>query len=167
MDIGSWKEKVSNWLKKYKYAALVLLIGIVLLMIPGKEEEQREAVITHQADNRLSVEEELSRILSMVHGAGEVQVMLTVSTGEQTLYQTNNDYATDANGSQEKTDTVTVTDSQRNETGLIRQVNPPIYLGAVIVCEGADNPAVRLSITEAVSRITGLGTDKISVLKMK
>ena len=93
--------------------------------------------------------------------------MLTVSTGEQTLYQTNNDYSTDANGSQEKTDTVTVTDSQRNETGLIRQVNPPIYLGAVIVCEGADNPAVRLSITEAVSRITGLGTDKISVLKMK
>ena len=66
-----------------------------------------------------------------------------------------------------KTDTVTVTDAQRNESGLIRQVNPPVYKGAVIVCQGADNAAVRLAIVDAVGKATGLGADKISVLKMK
>jgi len=40
-------------------------------------------------------------------------------------------------------------------------------MGAVIVCQGADDPQVRLSIVDAVSKVTGLGSDKISVLKMK
>ena len=31
-----------------------------------------------------------------------------------------------------------------------------IYEGAIIVCEGADNPAVRLRIVNAVSDLTGL-----------
>ena len=62
---------------------------------------------------------------------------------------------------------MTVTDGQRNETGLVRQVNPPSYLGAVVVCQGGDDPRVQLDIVNAVSRITGLGADRISVLKMK
>ena len=53
------------------------------------------------------------------------------------------------------------------ESGLIRQINPPAYLGAIVVCQGADNNTVRLAIVEAVSRATGLGADKISVLKMR
>ena len=59
------------------------------------------------------------------------------------------------------------TDSDRNETGLVHQINPPVYLGAVVLAQGADNPVVKLSIVEAVSKVTGLGADKISVLKMQ
>jgi stage III sporulation protein AG len=103
----------------------------------------------------------------MIRGAGKVQVLLTVAAGEEYLYQTNSDISTSANGSEARTDTVTVTDSQRNDTGLLRQVNPPVYLGAVVVCQGADRAEVRLAIVEAVSTYTGLGADRISVLKMK
>jgi len=39
--------------------------------------------------------------------------------------------------------------------------------GAVVVCEGAQDPAVRLNVTNAVAAYTGLGSDKISVMKMK
>ena len=60
-----------------------------------------------------------------------------------------------------------ITDSDRKEEGLITQVDPPVYQGAIIVCQGADRGAVRLAIVEAVSRVTGLGADRISVLKMK
>ena len=49
----------------------------------------------------------------------------------------------------------------------MRQENPAQYLGVIVVCEGADSPAVRLAIVEAVSDVTGLGADRISVLKMK
>jgi stage III sporulation protein AG len=41
----------------------------------------------------------------------------------------------------------------------------PAYQGAVIVCQGADNSAVRLAVSEAVSALTGLSSDKISILK--
>jgi len=49
----------------------------------------------------------------------------------------------------------------------VQQVNPPTYLGAVIVCQGADSASVRLAIVSAVGSVTGLSTDKITVLKMK
>lgn len=39
--------------------------------------------------------------------------------------------------------------------------------GAVVVCQGADQPGVRLDVTNAVTAYTGLGSDKISVIKMK
>jgi stage III sporulation protein AG len=36
-----------------------------------------------------------------------------------------------------------------------------------VVCQGADDPVVKLLIVDAVSKVTGLGADKISVMKMK
>ena len=39
--------------------------------------------------------------------------------------------------------------------------------GAVVICSGAEESAVRLSVTNAVSAYTGLGCDKIRVIKMK
>ena len=39
--------------------------------------------------------------------------------------------------------------------------------GAVVVCAGGDDPAAQYLVTNAVSAYTGLGSDKISVMKMK
>ena len=39
--------------------------------------------------------------------------------------------------------------------------------GAVVVCDGAELATVRLDVTNAVIAYTGLGSDKISVMKMK
>lgn len=39
--------------------------------------------------------------------------------------------------------------------------------GAVVVCDGAELATVRLDVTNAVMAYTGLGSDKISVMKMK
>ena len=58
-------------------------------------------------------------------------------------------------------------DSSRNETGLIRQIIPPVYRGAVVLCQGAENANIRLQIVEAVKSVTGLSSDHITVLKMK
>ena len=39
--------------------------------------------------------------------------------------------------------------------------------GAIVVCDGAENALVRLSVTDAVMSYTGFGSDKICVSKMK
>ena len=93
--------------------------------------------------------------------------MLTVASGTETIYQTNSDSSTGGDTQTTRYETVTVTDASRNQSGLIRQVNPPNYLGVIVVCQGADSPSVKLAIVDAVSKITGLGADRISVLKMK
>lgn len=169
MDIKAATVKIINFIKKYKYVMLVILIGIVLMLIPNVSTDTKEPVsetIVH-TQTEPETEKRLAIILSRVQGAGAVEVMLSISAGEEIVYQM--DSATNENGenSDIKINTVLVSDNNRNEQGLVQQINPPTYLGAIIVCEGADDPAVQLAIVDAVSKITGLGTHHISVLKMK
>lgn len=145
-------------LKKYRYALLVLAVGLVLMMLPSGNAE-KETVTQTVTVQEPDLSQTLSQILSQIEGAGKVSVLLTPASGQETLYQTNE------NG--EASDTVIISDSSRNESGLVRQVNPPRYLGAIVICQGGDQPTVRLAIVDAVSKVTGLGADRISVLKMK
>jgi stage III sporulation protein AG len=151
-------EKTVDYLKKYRWALLILLIGIVLMLLPGSSKEQPSVEETPR-EEIIGMEQELAHILSQIQGAGNVQVLLTESTGAQTVYQT------DKEDPHEKT--VIITGSDRAQSGLVQQVIPPKYMGAIVVCNGADNASVRLAIVEAVSKVTGLGADRISVLKMK
>ncbi len=158
-----WLTPAKKLGKKYSYALLILLLGILFLMLPSQKDTSAKPAVGKTEDKGMTTSEELAAILSKIQGVGKTQVMLTVAAGEETIYQSDQK----SGSTQQDFTTVTVTDAQRNETGLIRQVNPPNYLGAIVVCEGADSPAVCLQVMEAVSRITGLGMDRISVLKMK
>lgn len=162
MAIGKIGTTITGYVKKYKYVLLILAIGLLLMVIPFRDSadetiEDAEIIFTQTSEKSMDVT--LAEILSKIDGAGRVQVLLTIARGEETVYQT------DSGNTQ--ISTVIVTDAQRAENGLIVRVNPPVYLGAIIVCQGADSPSVRLAVVEAVSAVTGLGADRISVLKMK
>lgn len=168
MDIKKFKNTIDAFLKKYKYAVLVLVIGAVLMLLPSMQTSSKQK-IAEPAEEILedSIQQELESVLSCVKGVGKVRVMLKEISGSETIYQTNQDISVTENGSDTRIEVITVSDSDRNELGLIKQVNPPTYQGAIILCEGADDPGIKLAVTEAVSKITGLGADKIAVLKMK
>ena len=164
MDIKATGQSVLRFVQKYKYVCAIIFIGLVLMLLPVKNEANEKHIATSSEDGEaISVEDKLSDLLSLVRGAGEVHVLLTTLSGEEIVYKT------DDRGSGESinTNTVIITDSNRNQSGLIQQKNSPVYRGAIVVCEGADNPEVRLSITDAVRNATGLRSDQISVLKMK
>ncbi len=162
MDWIERKSSAWEYLKKYRYVALILLAGIFLMALPEQDTAQLE--MTEIAEEPSSdLQESLAEILGHIQGAGKVKVLLTQAKGEQTVYQTDGDYSSQ----EERRDTVLVTNSQREETGLIRQVIPPVYQGAIVLCQGAENANVRLSIVEAVRSVTGLTSDHITVLKMK
>ena len=93
--------------------------------------------------------------------------MLTEEEGSQVLYQTDSDTRSSESGDTRQEKTVLITGADRTETGLIRQELPPRYRGALIVCQGADRPAVKLAVVEAVANVTGISADRITVLKMK
>ena len=166
MALKNWKETVVAGLKQYKFVLLLVFLGLVFLLLP-QSANQEEVHISQETGNILTVEQQLGNILSNVKGAGQVLVFLSQASGEEVLYQIDEKYRTTSDSSDSEITTVTVSGTDREESGLIRQVNPPAYLGAIIVCQGADINTVRLAIVEAVSRATGLGADKISVLKMR
>ena len=162
--MGKLGKQALDFVMKYKYALLVVLLGIGLMMLPGRTEKVEEIpVTTSNQQNQLPDDQHLEAFLSQIQGAGKVKVLLSYAKGEQTIYQSDSDISENSS----RFDAVIITDGQRGEAGLIQQINPPTYLGAVVVCQGAERADVRLAIVEAVSTFTGLGADKISVLKMK
>lgn len=158
----------TEFAKKYRYVLLILLAGIFLMLLPdGEEVQSKSEEPTVESNVQPTFQESLAEILSQIEGAGKVQVLLTQAAGEQTLYQVDEDISRSENSSDNHRDTVIITDSDRSEKGLIRQVNPPTYLGAIVLCQGADSAQVRLAIVEAVMSVTALSSDNITVLKMK
>lgn len=161
MDPIAPKQHINAIFAKYKYPILVLLLGLGLMLLPGRETDELPPVPAETAPAD-SLEQRLEALLSQIQGAGQVRVLLTEDTGRETVYQT--DLQADDSGRSE--DTVLVEDSARNETGLVRRTLEPRYRGAVILCQGADAAQVKLAIVEAVRCVTGLGADQISVQKL-
>ena len=161
MDWRKVKTDILGFWKRYRLVLLILLAGLCLMMIP----EQKKDPVTIEAPQicQVSMEDSLAEILSKIKGAGKVEVLLTEYRGRETIYQTDGQQSADSL----RQETVILSGSDRKEEGLIRQVNPPVYMGALIVCQGGDNPTVKLSIVEAVMDITGLLSNQITVLKMK
>lgn len=162
MDWVAGTKAIRERFRKYRYVALAALLGIFLMLLPGTPQKQPES---EQEENQTApdLQESLSRLLGNVEGAGRVEVLLTQKEGGRTIYQ----YDEDIREGNIRRDTVLVTGENRAETGLIRQVDPPVWQGAVILCQGADIAGVRLALVEAVKSATGLSSDRIAVLKMK
>ena len=161
MDHEEGKQALRAFFKKYRWAAAVILSGLVLMALPQGQEEVSEHVQTVLTQPGLA--QQLETLLTNLQGAGTVRVLLTERTGEQIHYPTEQD------GPQEDRHlkTVVITESDRAQTGLIKRTDPPVWQGAVVLCQGADSAAVRLAVVEAVIAATGLTSDRISVLKMK
>lgn len=166
MDWISLKEKAVPFLNQYKYVLAVVLIGLIMMAIPGKEEAAPETM-AQPSLSEPGMQEQLEEILSHIKGAGKVKVLLAVSSGEKTLYETNEDSSDSSGSYSHRQETVLITNEEHAQNGLVKQVIPPVFQGAVVVCQGGDQPTICLAIVEAVADATGLTADKITVLKMK
>lgn len=166
MDTIAIKEKIETAFKKYRFVCIIFLVGVFLMLLPTKKSEPLQDTQMTTISQHDNITEELQKMLSCIEGAGKVEVMISIAQGEKTLYQTDLDISGGESGNSRQ-DTVIITNSDRAEAGLVMRIDPPVYRGAVVICQGADRATVRLAVVEAVASITGLGADKISVLKMK
>ena len=168
---GGWGKTLFGLFERYKFVLLVILAGAALLLLPAFEGEKSQPLQTEGVSGGgfqvEDLERRLEEALSQVAGAGEVKVVLTVkSTARQVLAQ---DGKSTQRGEEVDSTLTTVVVSQGSgmqEPVTIQQLSPQ-YQGALVVCSGGGDPTVRLHIVEAVSALTGLGADKISVCKGK
>ena len=161
------KEKVIEICGKYKLPLLILLVGIALMLIPTRKfsAEKSEEKGSIQTFSLAETQAKMEQILGNMAGVGRVNVMLTLKSGS--TLQLAEDKDRSEREAEEKQDSQVVKINRGSGTQEVVITNEifPTYLGAVIVCDGANDPAVRLSVTEAVSVLTGLSSDKISVAK--
>ena len=141
---GKAAENLFRLAGKYKFVLLMVAVGVLLMMLPsvgGEKGQEAVSPTTAAGAQGYSLErtqEEMERIVSSIAGAPE-------------------DYTS-------RTQTV-LTGSGSGETALPTQELYPEYIGAVVVCDGGDRAGTVLKVKEAVSVLTGLSTDRISVVK--
>lgn len=162
-------EKLTGFLKQYKFVLIIIAVGILLLALPSGDGKTTAAstdgVAGGEEDFSVeALEEKLSRILSKVEGAGEVTVMLTVRSGMERILATDRDASEDELESDLREETVVISTDAGEEVVLIGQ-NYPTFQGALVVCPGGSDPKVQLQLTQALSALTGLGSGRITVCK--
>ena len=152
-----------NLWERYKYALLVVLAGVFLLLLPRSNTEKQSAKPPPEpallsADE---LEEKLAHTLSLIQGAGRVSVALTVKEGARQVLAQDVEQAT-GETTQEH---VLVSEGSGRQSVVPLQSIGPVYQGALVVCDGGDDSRVRLQVLEGVRVLTGLSSDKISVSK--
>jgi len=153
-------------LNKYKYVALVALVGVVLLLWPiGEEKPQVAAQAQPRADPFAAeaLEGRLQEALSQIQGAGEVTVVLTLASTPRQLLAQEEKESQGGDRTERESQVVLASKGSGTQEPVALQELAPSYRGALVVSPGAGDPAVRLALTEAVAALTGLGTDKISI----
>ncbi|MBO5051977.1 MAG: hypothetical protein J6D31_07250 [Clostridia bacterium] len=140
-----------------KWALLLLAAaGVLLLLLGGGQpaaqaapDSSEEAARTEAY--RAALTEELCTLCSRVRGAGRVELVLTLSGGEETVY------ATDV-GQDGRTDYVL-----SGGEGLLLYRKPPAVLGVGVVCDGGGDPAVCHELTALLSATLGIGSNRIYI----
>ena len=169
---------------KYGYNLLIILgvIGIVLLSVdslPSKKNSEKAPQAKMTAENfRISLEEQLTDILSHVSGAGNVKIMITLEAGEENVYvrqeKTTGDLQTVfADRSDHKTERSTyeneivMVNDGVYKGALVEKTLYPAVQGVIVVCDGADDIQVVSDITNAVSVVLNIPSNRVCVIKKK
>jgi stage III sporulation protein AG len=163
-DVRSEAVKKLRGLKKYGCAALVILVGAVLLLWPQGESQETAAETSAESSFDLEeFERQMEDALSQIKGAGEVTVVLTLkNSGERTLAS---DWEED--GDKRKESVITVNQGSGHTETVTVQESWPEFQGALVVCTGGGDPEVKLGILESVAALTGLRSHEIAIQERK
>lgn len=171
MERKDKKEALTMLWNRYKGVAIMLVVGLLLLSWPVEEHaEQLEAAETPVEWEALeATEARMERLLKQIKGVGHLTLMLTLESGarQQLTVDTELSYRGETAAPEEysrKTETVIISTDQ-GEAPVVAYHVSPVYRGAVVVCQGAENAGVRLAVTQAVAALTGLGSDRIMVIQ--
>ena len=95
-QLSQLRGQAAQLIRKYRIPLIVFLLGVALVLIPSrtkKEEPQQTSAEAAETDFNLSAtQKQLETLLSAIDGAGRVRLMLTLSSGERIVYQTDTPY---------------------------------------------------------------------------
>ena len=180
MQDGIIEYIVKLWNKLgYRLFLLTGFIGILLIYISDRSAVEKTVLSEYSPEEyRLHLEKTLTDILSQVEGAGKVSLMITLESGEEKIYavQEKTDRNEQSVSAQRSTQTNSRT-SYENEyvmlggsagnEALIEKTLQPAVQGVVVVCQGAEDVKVVSNITNAVSVVLDIPTNRVCVIKMQ
>lgn len=161
--------------KKLRPGSLLVFVGalgLFLLLAGSFQPTRKEAVQTVQQPITASqasaayaqqLEEKLTQVVGSIQGAGKAKVAVTLEASAERVYALDEKDGGET-GSRELEHILL--DTEGGQDALVEMTWEPVIRGIAVVCEGADDITVNAQITEAVSVLTGVSTNRISIAKM-
>lgn len=162
-------DKFSEILKKFKENKkfqVIFFISILLLIIifyfalkPSEKSKQDNTIKITTSSYSENLENKLEKALLSIDGVEKVNVLITLETGFEYVYATEQQTKSTLNGTQTTTSLVLVS----GEPVIVKEIYP-IIKGVVIVCNNAKNIKTRLDILSVAQTVLEISNDKITII---
>ena len=149
--------------------SLAVVVGVLAMLLLLLSEllpsgnTQKAAVSTAQtvavSQYQTQLEQQLEGLISQLQGAGRTTVMVTLTTGEETVYAVDTQTG---DMQQQETHVLLQDGSALAETTYLPQV-----CGVAVLCEGGGDVRVAARITELLHSLLDLPTNRICVEQRK
>lgn len=137
-------------------AAMLLLLLSELLPTGGTQKTAAASAPAVSASQyQTQLEEQLESLISQLQGAGRTTVMVTLTTGEETVYAVDTQ---SGDVQQQETHVLLQDGSALAETTYLPQV-----CGVAVLCEGGGDVRVAARITELLHSLLDLPSNRICV----
>jgi stage III sporulation protein AG len=188
--LKSISDRIKN-IKNAEIVALILVVALVLIMYPslfsyanGSLESsgdtgQNESITIDGLPFEEREEERLERKLSVIDGAGMVEVLITYRAGKEsivakhTVESSTDTEETDAEGGvrnvmqlSREIQPVIIDGREGREPMILKELTPEVK-GVIVIAEGARDVRVRMELLRAVRTALGVNANQVEVFVMK
>ena len=156
---------------------LILFSSFLDSPAPKNRASTAEELTVQQYTDQL--EQRMYEIVKSIDGVGRAKVMITLESSPEYVYaleekstsDTLRDFDAEQVGKlQEKSSSengyIMVEGKDGRKQALVQKLLEPKVKGAIVVCQGADNPQVRQRVTEAVTTALGIPSTRVCVTKI-
>ncbi len=148
-------------------------LGIILIVfsLPLEKDKNREAAklpeekVFNEKDYTADLEAKLSEMISLINGAGNTKVIITLECDYETVYAKDGSLSQGDDSTDEDSEYIII-DRDDAQGGLLLKTVAPKVRGVAVVCEGGDNQYVRNAVTEMLTAVLDVGANRISVSKI-
>ena len=121
---------------------LFILLGVVLIffssIVSETDREEKNTGSSSLGEYKESLEEDIAALCTGVEGVGKCRVFITFEHGGQSVYK----------------------------GGEVVETKPPKVCGVTVVCKGGDSDRVKRELTNMLTALFGLSSNRVAVLKL-
>lgn len=171
--------------KGFRILFAIFIVGVLLVsvshFVSSDTKQQTQAKTTSVqsvSDYTQGLQDKLVKIISQISGAGKVDVLITLESGVENVYEQDQKLSTDKTqdtqgdgGKQVKENTdneqkpVVVEAQEGGQTPVLKTQLEPKVKGVVVVCDGANDPDVQAAVTETVVTALDISSNHVCVTK--
>ncbi len=144
----------------------ILLIALSEWLPRPSSAADAPAVAVTAVQVEQALEQRITDLLDTVAGVGRCRVMVTLESGEQTVYAADTVRSSTDSGENLSESYLTV-DTAAGPVGLLLTRVQPTVRGVVVVCAGAEDPAVSQRVQAVITTAFHISERRVCVVQQK